>query len=73
MTQIEYSPEGLFLTTDDRSELLEIIRYISKHFDRLKTRNQKAVTLFEYFEIQPPPNCGDKLTEPLGTRMADTA
>jgi len=48
-TQIEYSQDGLYLTTDNRSELLEIIGYISKHFDRLETRNQKAVTLFESF------------------------
>jgi len=49
MTVIEYSGDGLYLTTDRREELLEIIGYISKHFDRLETRNQKAVTLFEAF------------------------
>jgi hypothetical protein len=48
VTLIEYSQDGLYLTTDNRAELLEIIGYISKQFDRLETRNQKAITLFEF-------------------------
>lgn len=54
MTLIEYGPDGLFLTTDNRVELLEIIAYITKHFERLETRNQKAVTLFDYHDRQEP-------------------
>jgi hypothetical protein len=62
MTQIELTDGSLFISTDNREELLTIIAYISKHYERLQTRNQKAVTVYESFDIELPPMVGkDKL------------
>jgi hypothetical protein len=64
MTTIEIMPDSLFLTTTDREELLELIAFITKNYDRMKTREQRQITLFEYREIQPPPII-DELPEGL--------
>ncbi len=54
MTVIEVSNEGIYLSTDDRSELVEISAFIVKNYERMRSRDQKAVTLFETRDIPGP-------------------
>lgn len=55
MTTIEIAPDRIYLSTDDRSELLELMSFIVKNFERMESRGQKQITLFEFREIPPPP------------------
>lgn len=48
MTVIEVSSERIYCSTDDRNELLELIIFIQRNFDRMESRGQKAITIFDY-------------------------
>lgn len=47
MTTIELSHEGIYLSTDNRDEMMEISAFIIKNYERMKGRGQKAVTIYE--------------------------
>ena len=55
MTLIEYSDNQIYLSTTDRADLLEIIAFIQARYEKMETRDQKQVTIFEYRDIEPPP------------------
>ncbi len=48
MTIIEVSSSNIYCSTDNRNELLELIAWIKKNFDRMESRGQKAITIFDY-------------------------
>jgi len=54
MTQIEKMPGSLFLTTDNREELLDVVQFIVKNYAQMQSRNQKQITLYECQEIPVP-------------------
>jgi hypothetical protein len=54
MTIIEVSPSEIYLSTTDRSELLELIAWIQKNYDRMESRDQNQVTIMDFRAIEPP-------------------
>lgn len=55
MTIIEVTPGQVFCSTDDRRELLALIPWLVKNYEKLESREQKAVTIFDFIEIPEPP------------------
>lgn len=58
MTLIEVTAEGVYLTTDNREELLDVSAFIIKNYDRMQSRGQKAVTIYETREAPAVQSAG---------------
>jgi hypothetical protein len=51
-TVIEIKDDNIYLSTDDRKELLELIQFIVRNYARLEERKQYSVTLYEMKEMR---------------------
>lgn len=54
MTQIEVDAGCVYCQTDSVDEMLLLIAFLQANVARMETRGQKAVTIFESFDLEPP-------------------
>jgi len=50
MVTIELKDESIYLSTDNREEILELIQFLVKMYARLEQREQYQVTIYEFRE-----------------------
>lgn len=50
MIDIEFRDESIYLSTDNREEILELIQFLVKMYARLEQRGQYQVTVYELRE-----------------------
>lgn len=55
MTVIEITPGKIYCSCDDRAELLALISWLGRNYDRLETRGQRAITIYDFIDIPEPP------------------
>jgi len=54
MTIIEVGAGHIYASTDSKDELLALIAFLQENIYRMEARHQRAVTIYEAFEIEPP-------------------
>ena len=55
MTLIEVGADYVYASTDSKDEFVRLIAFLQKNVSRMDARDQKAITIYEAFEIPPPP------------------
>jgi len=55
MTLIEITPSQIYCSTDDRRELLDLIPWLVKNYEKLVSDGQKAVTIYDVRDMLPQP------------------